>query len=159
RALDLQPPPRGNRVAIITNSGGTGVELSDLLADQGLTVPELSRGLQDELRPLLPRFASVGNPVDITPVWGRFPQLYPMLVERLARSGEVHAVIPVLLQRAAIDDTVAAGVRDSVTRLRAAGVRVPVYVCWVAPRGVRTNADLLQAAGVPCFEWPERTAR
>src|SRR5262249_27854767 len=110
RALDLQPPPRGNRVAIITNSGGTGVELSDLLADQGLTFPELSRGLQDELRPLLPRFASVGNPVDITPVWGRFPQLYPMLVERLARSGEVHAVIPVLLQRAAIDDTVAAGV-------------------------------------------------
>lgn len=159
RALDLQPPPRGNRIAIITNSGGTGVELTDLLADEGLTVPELSPGLQEELRPLLPRFATAANPVDITPVWRRFPELYPMLVQRLARSGEVDAVIPVLLQRAAIDDAVAASVRDAVRGLRAAGVRVPVYVCWVAPRGVRANADLLQAAGVPCFEWPERTAR
>jgi hypothetical protein len=32
-------------------------------------------------------------------------------------------------------------------------------VCWVAPRTSRPNADLLQLAGVPCFEWPERTAR
>jgi acetyltransferase len=36
---------------------------------------------------------------------------------------------------------------------------VPVYVCWVAPRAARANADLLAEAGVPCFEWPERTAR
>ena len=31
--------PRGDRVAIITNSGGTGVELADLLADEGLVGP------------------------------------------------------------------------------------------------------------------------
>jgi acyl-CoA synthetase (NDP forming) len=159
RALDSQPPPAGNRVAIITNSGGTGVELADLLADEGLTVPELSPVLQDELRPLLPPFASAANPVDITPVWRRFAQLYPMLVDRLARSGEVDVVVPVLLQRAAIDEAVAQGVRDVVARLRSAAVTVPVYVCWVAPRSARPNAELLQEAGIPCFEWPERTAR
>jgi acetyltransferase len=159
RALDSQPPPAGNRVAIITNSGGTGVELADLLADEGLTVPELSPVLQDELRPLLPPFASAANPVDITPVWRRFAQLYPMLVDRLARSGEVDVVVPVLLQRAAIDEAVAQGVREVVARLRSAAVTVPVYVCWVAPRSARPNAELLQEAGIPCFEWPERTAR
>jgi acyl-CoA synthetase (NDP forming) len=159
RALDSQPPPAGNRVAIITNSGGTGVELADLLADEGLTVPELSSALQDELRPLLPPFASAANPVDITPVWRRFAQLYAMLVDQLARSGEVDVVVPVLLQRAAIDGAVAVSVRDAVARLRHAGVAVPVYVCWVAPRSARPNAELLQEAGVPCFEWPERTAR
>ncbi len=159
RALDAQAPPAGPRVAIITNSGGTGVELSDLLADEGLDVPELSTGLQDELRALLPAFASPRNPVDVTPVWSRFTELYPLLVERLARSAEVDAVVPVLLQRAAIDERVAVAVRDAVARLRADGVRVPVYVCWVAPRSARPNADLLQDSGVPCFEWPERTAR
>jgi acetyltransferase len=159
RALDSQPPPAGNRAAIITNSGGTGVELTDLLTDEGLTVPELSTALQDELRPLLPPFASTANPIDITPVWRRFAELYPMLVNRLAGSGEVDVVIPVLLQRAAADQAVAVSVRDAVARLRSAGVRVPVYVCWVAPRSARANAELLQEAGVPCFEWPERTAR
>jgi acetate---CoA ligase (ADP-forming) len=159
RALDSQPPPAGNRIAIITNSGGTGVELADLLADEGLTVPELSTALQDELRPLLPPLASPANPVDITPVWRRFAELYPCLVNRLARSGEVDVVIPVLLQRAATDQAIAVGVRDAVARLRCAGVAVPLYVCWVAPRSARANAELLQEAGVPCFEWPERTAR
>ena len=159
RALDSQPPPAGNRIAIITNSGGTGVELADLLADEGLTVPELSTALQDELRPLLPPLASSANPVDITPVWRHFAELYPCLVDRLARSGEVDVVIPVLLQRAATDQAVAVAVRDAVARLRCAGVTVPVYVCWVAPRSARANAELLQEAEVPCFEWPERTAR
>ena len=54
RALSGQPLPRGRRVAVVTNSGGTGVELTDLLADEGLDVPELSGPLQDELRALLP---------------------------------------------------------------------------------------------------------
>jgi acetyltransferase len=159
RALDSQPPPAGNRIAIITNSGGTGVELADLLTDEGLTVPELSTALQEELRPLLPPLASPANPVDITPVWRRFAELYPCLVDELARSGEVDVVVPVLLQRAATDQAVAVGVRDAVARLRDDGVTVPVYVCWVAPRSARANAELLQESGVPCFEWPERTAR
>jgi acetyltransferase len=158
RALDTQPAPLGPRVAIITNSGGTGVELADLLADEGLAVPELSAALQAELRTVLPPLASSRNPVDVTPVWNRFAELYPLLVDRLARCGEVDAVLPVLVQRAA-DELVARGLRDAVKRLRADRVPVPVYACWVAPRASRSSADLLQDAGVPCFEWPERTAR
>jgi acetate---CoA ligase (ADP-forming) len=158
RALDTQPAPAGRRLGIVTNSGGTGVELADLLADEGLAVPELTAALQDELRPLLPPFASPRNPVDITPVWSAFPELYPLLVDRLARSGEVDAVVPVLHHRAT-GEAVARGVRDAVAGLRADGIGVPVYVCWVAPRTARPSVSLLQEAGVPCFEWPERTAR
>jgi acetyltransferase len=54
---------------------------------------------------------------------------------------------------------VAAAVRDAVGRLRADGVPVPVYVCWVAPREADQHAEVLREAGVPCFAWPERTAR
>lgn len=159
RALDTQPIPDGRRVAIITNSGGTGVELADLLTEEGLEVPELSATLQDELRALLPAHASAANPVDMTPVWSRYAELYPLLVERLARSGEVDLVIPVLLQRSATDEAAVLGVRDAVARLREDAVAVPVYVCWVTARSARDNADLLQQAGIPCFDWPERTAR
>lgn len=159
RALATQPAPRGRRVGIVTNSGGTGVELTDLLAAEGLDVPALSDLLQAELAELLPAHGSPTNPVDVTPVWGRFSTLYPQVVDRLARSGEVDVVIPILLQRAAADAAVAAGLRDTVQALRAEHHPVPVYVCWVAPREARPNADLLQDAGIPCFDWPERTAR
>ena len=158
RALASQPIPRGRRVAVVTNSGGTGVELTDLLADEGLTIPELSGRLQDELRTLLPQYGSARNPVDMTPAWRLFTTVYPAAIEMLARSGEVDAVVPVLLQRSASPE-VAAAVRDAVGRLRADEVPVPVYVCWVASRDADQHADLLRDAGVPCFAWPERTAR
>ena len=159
RALATQPLPAGLRVAIVTNSGGTGVELADLLAQEGLDIPELSGALQAELRAVLPPLGSAANPVDMTPVWDRYTELYPLLVDRLARSGEVDMIVPVILHRSALDEGVAIALSDVAIRLRAESVDIPVYVCWVAPRAARSNADLLQAAGVPCFEWPERTAR
>ena len=158
RALAGQPAPRGRRVAVLTNSGGIGVELADLLADERLEVPELSRPLRAALRPLLPGYASERNPVDITPAWSRYATAYPGATELLARSGEIDLVILVLVHRAASAE-VAAAVRDAAARLRSDGVPVPVYVCWVAPRDARQHADLLQQAGVPCFAWPDRTAR
>jgi acyl-CoA synthetase (NDP forming) len=158
RALSSQPVPRGPRVAVVTNSGGTGVELTDLLADEDLVVPELSGSLQEELRAIMPAYASARNPVDMTPAWHRFTTVYPGAIEMLARSGEVDVVVPVLLQRSASAE-VATAVRDAVQRLRADAVPVPVYVCWVAPRSADEHARVLNEAGVPCFPWPERTAQ
>ena len=158
RALSSQPVPRGPRVAVVTNSGGTGVELTDLLADEGLVVPELSEPLQKELRAIMPAYASARNPVDMTPAWKLFTTVYPGAIELLARSGEVDVVVPVLLQRSASAE-VAVAVRDAVARLRADSVPVPVYVCWVAPRAADEHARVLHEAGVPVFPWPERTAQ
>jgi acyl-CoA synthetase (NDP forming) len=97
--------------------------------------------------------------VDITPVWSRFAELYPPLVDLLARSGEVDAVIPVLLQRAAMDAATVQALLSAAQVLRAEGVAVPIYVCWVAPRHARPHADLLARGGLPVFDWPARTAR
>lgn len=159
RAFATQPPPARPRAGIVTNSGGTGVELADLLALEGVDVPALSAPVQERLRALLPAHASAANPVDLTPAWARFTELYPAVVDALARGGEVDVVVPVLLQRAAADEAVAVALRDIVARLRADRVETPVAVCWVAPRAERAGAGILQAAGIPCFDWPERTAR
>ncbi len=159
RALVSQPVPPGKRAAIITNSGGTGVELVDMLSEEGVEVPELSPALQRHIAARLPAFASPRNPVDITPVWSRFAELYPWLIDTLARSGEVDVVIPVLLQRSAMDLRTATAVATAVADLEKDQVGIPVYCCWVAPRSARSNALILQEAGVPCFEWPDRTAR
>ena len=58
--------PHGNRVAVITGSGGSAVWMSDLLAAQGLELPVLEEDLQQRLMALLPPYASAQNPVDGT---------------------------------------------------------------------------------------------
>jgi acetate---CoA ligase (ADP-forming) len=58
--------PLGNRVAVITGSGGSAVWMSDLLAAHGLELPVLEEDLQQRLMALLPSYASAQNPVDGT---------------------------------------------------------------------------------------------
>lgn len=157
RLLAVQPPPEGLRVGIVTNSGGLGVELTDLLYDAGLSVPPLSTALQAELRELLPVYGSPRNPVDMTPIWSRYVELYPALTDRLARSGEVDIVIPIVLARAGSPEVVR-GLIEVSDALRRDGVGVPVAACWVAARSFQEAADELQRGGVPALPWPERAA-
>jgi acyl-CoA synthetase (NDP forming) len=58
--------PRGNRVAVITGSGGSAVWMSDILSAHGLELPVLEENLQQRLMALLPSYASAQNPVDGT---------------------------------------------------------------------------------------------
>ena len=58
--------PHGNRVAVITGSGGSAVWMSDMLAAHGLELPVLEEDLQQRLMALLPSYASAQNPVDGT---------------------------------------------------------------------------------------------
>jgi acetate---CoA ligase (ADP-forming) len=58
--------PKGNRVAIITGSGGSAVWMADILSAHGLEVPELEPELQAKIMALLPSYASALNPIDAT---------------------------------------------------------------------------------------------
>ena len=157
-ALDLAPPLRGRRVAIITNSGGTGVELADLLEAQGLAVPALSTPLQDRIRTWIPAYGSAANPVDVTTDWPRFADMYGKTLEALLASGEVDAVVPVLLQRSALMPEVTERVISAAHAAREAGDPATVHVCWVGPQGSEEQRRRLLRAGIPCHHWAARTA-
>lgn len=153
-ALDCQPPLRGKRVGIITNSGGTGVELADLLEEKGLTVPALSPGLQAAIANILPPHGSAANPVDVTTSWEHFPKMYRRSAEALMESDEVDAIVPVLLQRSALMPEVSDAIIAVNAQARKQSSPKPIHICWVAPRSASENREKLSAAGIPCHEWP-----
>lgn len=157
-ALASQPPLRGNRIAIITNSGGTGVELTDLLEDEKLAVPELSPALQAKIRASIPAYGSAVNPVDVTTDWPRFAQMYGETLKALMASDEVDSVVPVLLQRSALMPEVTARIIAEQESARAAGIRKPIHICWVGPEGAEENRRRLLSAGIPCHPWTARAA-
>jgi len=159
KGLDWQPLPKGRRVGIITNSGGTGVELADLCEENGLVVPELSNKLVERIGALIPPYASARNPVDMTPVWAKYVELYPKIVEMMHECDEVDIIIPIVLQRAALMPEVCNALAEKVADCIIKCQRKPTYVCWVSTRDGLRNMDLLQKKRVPCFDWPERTAR
>ena len=65
RVFASQPLPKGNRVAIITATGGGGVILVDEAIRVGLVITEFTSETKTKLAALFPRMAS--NPVDVGP--------------------------------------------------------------------------------------------
>ncbi|HSC95482.1 MAG TPA: acetate--CoA ligase family protein [Burkholderiales bacterium] len=66
KAFAIRKLPRGNRVGVLTLSGGAGVLLADRCVEEGLQLPALAEATTRKLRETLAEFASVGNPVDAT---------------------------------------------------------------------------------------------
>lgn len=90
--LATQPPMRGNRVGVITNSGGPSTSISYTCDAVGLQVPRFSEGLQKEIRKHIEPHASAANPVDMTFDLS-MENLTVNLPEMMMKSGEVDAVV------------------------------------------------------------------
>jgi acyl-CoA synthetase (NDP forming) len=63
--LSRQPLPRGPRVAVLTNGGGLGILCADACEAVGLELPAPSEETRATLAPMLPREASLANPIDM----------------------------------------------------------------------------------------------
>ena len=59
------PIPQGDRVAIITNSGGPGIMATDAVCEYGMQMAKITDETKDKLRSFLPSAASVKNPIDM----------------------------------------------------------------------------------------------
>ncbi len=84
--------PKGNRVGIITDSGGPGAMMTKSSELYGLEVPEFSQELQAIIKIDIPKTASSVNPIDIT-FHNNFTNVFIKFPKLLMKSNEVDAVI------------------------------------------------------------------
>ena len=77
---------RGRRLVILTDSGASAVMMADGAARLGLDVVEFSESIRESLSNILPAYASVSNPIDMTSVLRTNPELYGQVLEVVVRS-------------------------------------------------------------------------
>ena len=90
--LATQPPLKGRRVGVITNSGGPSSTIASTCDAFGLEVPRFSDGLQKEIRKHIEPHASASNPVDMTFDLS-MGKLALTLPEMMMKSGEIDALV------------------------------------------------------------------
>ena len=76
-------------------SGGAGIWGADTVSLQGLQVPELSAGIQAEIKRLLPSYGAAGNPIDVT-AQGVHSGGLQNSIDLLSLSDEVDSILVVL---------------------------------------------------------------
>jgi acetate---CoA ligase (ADP-forming) len=151
--LAAQPLPRGNRVAILTNAGGLGILCADACEAAGLSLPDLSGETVELLASILPREASVANPVDM--LGSAVASTYAEVLPPLLRDQTVDAVIALFVPPVVAGaDEIAAAIVGAVEK---AGIKEkPVLACVISADG--TPPQLLSGVVAP-FSYPESAAR
>jgi acetate---CoA ligase (ADP-forming) len=89
--LSTQPLPRGRRVAVLTNAGGLGILCADACEAAGLELPTLERRTQTQLSAILPREASLANPIDM--LGSATAKAYEEVLPHVLADNRVDAVI------------------------------------------------------------------
>ena len=84
--------PQGNKVAVLTASGGFGVLLADAASAQGLALPKLAAATQERILSVVP-FASPANPVDMTAQVSSRPEVLAKVLAAVADDSTCDALI------------------------------------------------------------------
>jgi len=87
-------PPKGNRVAVVTNAGGPGIITTDELIAQGMQMAEISKETKKEIKKYLPPTASLDNPIDV--IGDALAERYRVPIDILTKDKNVDAIVVVL---------------------------------------------------------------
>lgn len=127
-SLSRRAPPRGDRLGILTNSGGLGVLAADSLSARGARVAALSPALRAELEQHVAPYSGSLNPVCVASEAGadRFEEVIRLYLD----SREVDTVLVIMVSNASL---IPAEVVERAAR-HAAGRGVDLLYAWVGNR-------------------------
>ncbi|MCL5736161.1 MAG: acetate--CoA ligase family protein [Actinobacteria bacterium] len=150
-AFAMQPLPKGNRVAIITNAGGPGTMAADAVARAGMRMAEIDPQISQALSAKLPAAARVGNPIDV--LEDASPARYALAMEAIQTDPGVDALIVILTPQAMTKaPETARAIAESVQANK------PVLAAFMGGDEIYLGRQELALANLPNYPSPERAA-
>lgn len=153
QSLAMQPKPKNNRLAVITNAGGPGVIATDTLIAKGGKLAKLSNEIIDNLNDHLSPHWSKGNPVDILGDAG--PKEYSKAVELCLKDKNVDGILVILTPQSMTDPT---AVAQEVAKI-AKGSKKTILAVWMGADDIQKGQELLEANNIPVYQTPENAVK
>lgn len=146
-AFEKSRLPRGQRVGILTSTGGGGVILTDRLVESGMSVPEPSSATASKLSRVVPSFTSVNNPFDLTAQLINDPQLFQKALVGFANDENFDAIIVATSMVAGeLSEKRAAFIIEGM-----ASIEKPLFSWWAAGSLSAPGMEKLEESRVPYF--------
>jgi len=149
-AFAKQPIPKGNRLAIVTNSGGPGIVATDAAEEKGLAIARFGKKTLDALRAALPREANIYNPVDV--LGDARADRFRFALTKVLEDENVDAAVVLVCPTATVEPRDTAKTIVEVSR---SFPEKPVFGVYMGGEILETGAHLLTEAGIPCYTFPE----
>jgi acetyltransferase len=153
-AISRQPIPRGNRVGIVTNTGGPGIISADILIEAGCELPDLSEVSKKRLRDVLHAEATISNPIDVIATAG--PEHYKAAVEALLADDNIDSVLVNFITPFFVD---CEGVAREIASLAPTATKPIIAIVMTEKEGWAGTISTFRKAGIPVFDFPETGAK
>lgn len=152
RVFALCSPPKGRRLSIVTLSGGAGVLMADAAEDHDIAMAPWDESWSDRLRAVLPPFASVANPIDVTGALITEPELLRSALEVAGEHPDTDIIAVMLGNMQKQEEQVCGIIADAAER-----TDKPIVTVWVG--GTGNAVSRLAASGLAAFTEPVRAIR
>ncbi len=152
-ALSKQPPSRGKRLAIVTNSGGLATLATDALRDGGGKLATFSEQTRETLHEKLPAGWNRNGIVDLQN--RATPQNYALSVETLAEDKGNDGILVIYTPQAIVNATQVAGKLKTFATLK----KKPLLTCFLGGKGLSAAISILNEAQIPTLPYPDTAAK
>ncbi len=149
KGLALLPQPKGNKILIVTSSGGSGIIATDYSEMLGLNVTSLTNKIAATLRERLPSYCIVKNPLDLT--GDATADRYDTVLREVVNDPNVDIVLTIF------GDPIPKANEVIEKYFRLGKTIVPVYLGGGDVEEV--EKELMHSKGIPVFPTPERGIR
>jgi acetyl-CoA synthetase (ADP-forming) len=156
KLFDYQPIPKGNRIGIISNTGGAGVLATDAASELNLQIAQLEEGTKDELRQVLPPMASTNNPIDVVASGGR--REYRIATELLLKDSNVDILLVICAVPTFAGMTQTEHATGTLEGVHSTSIDKPVVGVWLAGDVGKPGKDLLEMNKIPCYDDPAQAS-
>jgi acetyltransferase len=156
-AFSKQPTPKGNRVGMLTNTGGPAIIATDQLVEAGLVMPSLSEESQKRLRGTLYPAAVVSNPVDVLATGT--PEHWEAAVDTLIKDENIDSILINFVTPFFVD-TVSCAKKFAAKAPEAFDALKPIVMCVMTDRRKWLDTlKIIHSANIPEYEFPETAAK
>ena len=155
-AFASQPLPNGNRVGIVSTSGGACSMLADECSEAGLEVVKLPEETEAIVRQYIPPFGSYKNPIDITAEVLSKPEIFKKVLEVLVAEQSIDSVIIMLTTSA---DPVASKVAKAIIEV-SQSCEKPLLIARMGAEFLAPQAlPYLIQHNMPVYPTPDRVVK
>ena len=152
-AFSSQSVPTGDRVCIVTNTGGPAIIAVDECIAAGLKLAELSSQTVDTLKQLVFKEAIVSNPVDVVATAG--PEQYGGTVAALLQDSQIDSLLLVFVTAPFVD---CEGIARKLGELGKTAKK-PIVCQVITIEKWQRVIDIIRDSGVPVYDYAETAAK
>ncbi|MHA1400958.1 MAG: acetate--CoA ligase family protein [Candidatus Heimdallarchaeaceae archaeon] len=156
KAFSFLPLPKGEKIGVLTNSGGSSVMFSDFVDEFGLKLAKFSEELKEKMNPFLIPLVKKVNPLDM--IAGAAGKEYYEITKAMLEDPDIDIVVPIAVIPTFLGMTTSEHFEGVIKAWNETGRKKPIFPIFMSGELLEEPKKIAKREQVPIFLNPREAA-